>query len=236
MYGAVHMSEINQTSPSVLRRKIPEFMILSAELTRAKPLWMQLSIRVRKEIHIKHDFMSFLLAREKMKYRYKSQSNSRPPLIVAPITEWPPLGRELSTKLRIIDWTCLVQGGHITIASSMCSVRFIMGVEVVATSETALAPRHPAGVVPFSEMVFQMTIESPLTFERPFAPWMAAFEMPLEDASCSGTDAQCGGIQRAVQETGTLIMVIAGLCGKKALIGVLCSSRALQAAGVGVFW
>ena len=81
------------------------------------------------------------------------------------ISDWPPLRRQLPTKVRIIDWTCLVKGGYITIQPSMFSVRGMMGAEVVATRETALTARNPADVGSFSRLTGQMTSESLLSFE-----------------------------------------------------------------------
>jgi len=96
-----------------------------------------------------------------------------------------------------------------------------MRLEVVATREAALASRTPADVEPFSYMFFPMTIKSSLTLKILFASRITAFEMRLENVGRSGTKAQCGGIQRAVRGNGTLIIVIAGLRGKKPLIGML---------------
>jgi hypothetical protein len=117
--------------------------------------------------------------------------------------DWPPLGRQLPTEVRIIDWTPLVKGGYITIQPSMFSVRGMMGAEVVATRETALTARNPADVGSFSRMNRQMTFESLLSFERALAAWMTAFELPLRDGGWHTTETRGGGMRHAVLDTGT---------------------------------
>lgn len=125
--------------------------------------------------------------------------------------DWPPLGRQLPTEVRIIDWTPLVQGGNITIQPSMFSVRGMMGAEVVATRETALTARNPANVRSFSGMNRQMTFESLLPFERALATWMTAFELPLRGGGCHATETRGGGMCHAVLDTGTWLKHYTGL-------------------------
>jgi hypothetical protein len=70
-------------------------------------------------------------------------------------------------------------------------------------------------------MFFPMTIQSPLPLKILFASWIVTLERQLGDAGRSSTEAQRGRIQRAVRGIGTLIMAMAGICGLKALIGML---------------
>lgn len=90
--------------------------------------------------------------------------------------DWPPLRRQLSTEVRVIDWTPLDEDGYIKIQPSMFSVRGMMGAEVVATRETALTARNPANVGSFTRMNCQMTLESLLSFEGALATWMIALD------------------------------------------------------------
>jgi hypothetical protein len=117
--------------------------------------------------------------------------------------DWPPLGRQLPTIVRIVDWIRLVQSGYITVQPSVFSMRGIMSAEVVATRETALAAGNPANVRSFTRMNCQMTFESLLSFERALAAWMTAFELPLRDGGWHTTETRGGGMRHAVLDTGT---------------------------------
>jgi hypothetical protein len=62
------------------------------------------------------------------------------------LSDWPSIGRQPSTETRIVGRASPIQSGHVAIAASQSTMRCIMGFEVVATGEAALALRNPADI------------------------------------------------------------------------------------------
>ena len=87
---------------------------------------------------------------------------------------------ELPAEVRIVVGARLIQSGHISVATAALAVGLgVVGIEVIAAPEGALAPGHPADMGLLFGVALHMPLQMFMPLESPFATGLLALELDL---------------------------------------------------------
>jgi hypothetical protein len=106
------------------------------------------------------------------------------------------VGSQLAAEVRIVIRTGLVEGSHISVASAPLAVGLgVVGVQVVASGESAVAAGNPANVWLLLGVALHVALQVLLTLKATLATGLLALELDLLDDRGQVLQAQVGANQ-----------------------------------------
>lgn len=102
------------------------------------------------------------------------------------------IGGKLTPEVRVEVWTGVIQGSHITVATSSLAVGLrVMSIQIVAARKRAVASGNPADMGLFLRVALHVTLEVFLALEPTLAAGLLALELDLLDDWRQVLETQC---------------------------------------------